>query len=110
MEFKAKDIAALLKGVVEGDGEVMVNNVSKIEEGKPNTLAFLANPKYEHYIYTTAASVVLVNHDFSPVQQVPCTLIRVPSAYEAIASLLQMYDSMRSRPTGIEQPATNLLS
>ena len=102
MEFKAKDIAALLKGVVEGDGEVMVNNVSKIEEGKPNTLAFLANPKYEHYIYTTAASVVLVNHDFSPVQQVPCTLIRVPSAYEAIASLLQMYDSMRSRPTGIE--------
>ena len=46
MEFKAKDIAALLKGVVEGDGEVMVNNVSKIEEGKPNTLAFLANPKY----------------------------------------------------------------
>lgn len=76
MEFKAKDIAALLKGVVEGDGEVMVNNVSKIEEGKPNTLAFLANPKYEHYIYTTAASVVLVNHDFSPVQQVPCTLIR----------------------------------
>ena len=49
MEFKAKDIAALLKGVVEGDGEVMVNNVSKIEEGKPNTLAFLANPKYEHY-------------------------------------------------------------
>ena len=76
MEFKAKDIAALLKGVVEGDGEVMVNNVSKIEEGKPNTLAFLANPKYEHYIYTTAASVVLVNHDFSPVQQVPCTLYR----------------------------------
>ena len=105
MEFKAKDIAALLKGVVEGDGEVMVDNVSKIEEGKPNTLAFLANPKYEHYIYTTAASVVLVNHDFSPVQQVPCTLIRVPSAYEAIASLLQMYDSMRSRPTGIEQPS-----
>jgi len=101
MEFKAKDIAALLKGVVEGDGEVMVNNVSKIEEGKPNTLAFLANPKYEHYIYTTAASVVLVNHDFSPVQQVPCTLIRVPSAYEAIASLLQMYDSMRSRPVKI---------
>ena len=46
MEFKAKDIAALLKGVVEGDEEVMVNNVSKIEEGKPNTLAFLANPKY----------------------------------------------------------------
>ena len=90
MEFKAKDIAALLKGVVEGDGEVMVNNVSKIEEGKPNTLAFLANPKYEHYLYTTAASVGLVNHDFSPVQPVPCPLIRVPSAYDETASLLQM--------------------
>ena len=56
MEFKAKDIAALLKGVVEGDGEVMVNNVSKIEEGKPNTLAFLATPKYEHFDYVDFAS------------------------------------------------------
>lgn len=105
MEFKAKDIAALLKGVVEGDGETVVCNVSKIEEGKPQTLAFLANPKYEHYIYTTGASVVLVNSDFVPAQPVPCTLIRVPSAYEAIASLLQMYDSMRARPVGIEQPS-----
>ena len=74
MEFKAKDIAVLLKGVVEGDGEVLVNNVSKIEEGRPNTLAFLANPKYEHYIYSTKASVVLVNQNFVPAQSVPCTL------------------------------------
>ena len=106
MEFKAKDIAALLKGVVEGDGEVMVNNVSKIEEGKPNTLAFLANPKYEHYIYTTCCFCRFgESWLFSLYSTVPCTLIRVPSAYEAIASLLQMYDSMRSRPTGIEQPS-----
>ena len=105
MEFKAKDIAALLRGVVEGDGEVTVNNVSKIEEGKPHTLAFLANPKYEQYIYTTEASIVLVNKDFQPAQPVKCTLIKVDSAYDAIATLLQMYESMRQRPTGIEQPS-----
>ncbi len=104
MEFKAKDIAALLRGVVEGDGEATVNNVSKIEEGKPHTLAFLANPKYEQYIYTTEASIVLVNKDFQPTQPVKCTLIKVDSAYDAIATLLQMYESMRQRPTGIEQP------
>lgn len=105
MEFKAKDIAALLKGVVEGDGEVVVNNVSKIEEGKPHTLAFLANPKYEHFIYTTEASVVLVNQDFKPAQSVACTMIRVPSAYDAIAALLQVYENMRPKPSGIEQPS-----
>lgn len=105
MEFKAKDIAALLKGIVEGDGEVTVNNVSKIEEGKPHTLAFLANPKYEQYLYTTQASIVLVNKDFVPSQPVSCTLIKVESAYDAIASLLQIYESMRPRPTGIEQPS-----
>lgn len=105
MKFKAKDIAALLKGVVEGDGEVSVSDVSKIEEGKPNTLAFLANPKYEHYIYSTKASVVLVNQDFVPDQSVSCTLIRVPSAYDAIAVLLQMYEDMRPKPEGIEQPS-----
>lgn len=65
----------MLQGRVDGDGEVAVNNVSKIEEGKPGTLAFLANPKYEHYIYTTEASVVLVNDSFKPSQEVPCTMI-----------------------------------
>lgn len=105
MEFKAKDIAALLKGVVEGDENVMVNDVSKIEEGRPNTLAFLANPKYEHYLYTTKASIILVNHDFQPTAPVSATLIRVASAYDAIASLLQMYENMRPKPAGIEQPS-----
>lgn len=105
MEFKAKDIAALLCGVVDGDGEVTVSNVSKIEEGKPDTLAFLANPKYEHYIYTTEASIVLVNADFQPSKPLQCTLIRVPSAYEAIAVLLRMYENMRPQPSGIEQPS-----
>lgn len=105
MEFKAKDIAALLKGVVEGDSEVIVNDVSKIEEGRPHTLAFLANPKYEHYIYTTQASIVLVNQDFVPSEKLSCTIIRVLSAYDAIAVLLQMYENMRPKPSGIEQPS-----
>ena len=105
MEFKAKDIAALLGGVVDGDPEVIVNNVSKIEEGKPGTLAFLANPKYEHYVYTTQASVVLVNKTFEPAHEYACTLIRVESAYDAIATLLQMYEDMRPKPQGIEQPS-----
>lgn len=105
MEFKAKDIAALLNGVVEGDPEISVNNVSKIEEGRPGTLAFLANPKYEHYIYTTEASIVLVNKTFEPAQELSCTIIRVESAYDAIATLLQMYESMRPKPVGIEQPS-----
>lgn len=105
MEFKAKDIAALLGGVVEGDENAAVNNVSKIEEGKPGTLAFLANPKYEHYIYTTEASIVLVNTDFQSSKPLNCTLIRVASAYEAIAVLLKMYENMRPQPSGIEQPS-----
>lgn len=106
MEFKVKDIAALLNGRVEGDGEIVICNVSKIEEGKPNTLAFLANPKYEHYIYTTAASAVLVNQDFMPARPVGCALIRVASAYDAIASLLQLYEEMvKPNPAGIEQPS-----
>lgn len=105
MEFKAKDIAALLKGVVEGDENITVSDVSKIEEGHPNTLAFLANPKYEHYLYTTKASVVLVNQDFNPSAPVSATLIRVASAYDAIAALLQIYENMRPKPTGIEQPS-----
>ena len=106
MEFKIKDIAALLNGTVEGDGEILIHNVSKIEEGKPNTLAFLANPKYEHYIYSTEASVVLVNQDFVPSKPLSCTLIRVPSAYEAIATLLRIYEEfIKPKPRGIEQPS-----
>lgn len=68
-------------------------------------MAFLANPKYEHYIYTTEASIVLVNKTFEPAQELSCTIIRVESAYDAIATLLQMYESMRPKPVGIEQPS-----
>jgi UDP-3-O-[3-hydroxymyristoyl] glucosamine N-acyltransferase len=103
MEFTAAQIAGFLKGKVEGDPDVAVSNVTKIEEGKPGTLAFLANPKYEKYIYETAASIVLVNEDLALQKKVSATLIRVKDAYEAFASLLEMVESARPRKTGIHK-------
>jgi len=106
MEFKATDIASFLNGEVIGDSDVKVTGVSKIEEGKEGTLAFLANPKYEHYIYATKASIVLVSKDFSPKEKVSATLIKVNDAYEAFASLLDLYLQAKSMlKTGIEQPS-----
>ena len=77
MEFSANQIAALAGGVVEGDGEVKLNTIAKIEEGHPGAISFLANPKYTHYIYTTGSSAVLVSKDFVAEQPVSATLIRV---------------------------------
>lgn len=105
MEFTANDIAEALGGVVEGNGEVAVSGVSEIDKGKPKTLAFLANPKYENHIYTTEASIVLVNADFVPTQAIKPTLVRVPDAYAAMASLLQMYEQSKPKKIGIEQPS-----
>ncbi|NQU52718.1 MAG: UDP-3-O-(3-hydroxymyristoyl)glucosamine N-acyltransferase [Bacteroidetes bacterium] len=106
MNFKAKDIAAFLNGEVDGNGDVEVTNVSKIEEGKPGTLAFLANIKYESFIYSTLASVVLVNKSFVPKNKINATLIKVEDAYESFASLLDLYvQSKSSAKTGIEQPS-----
>jgi UDP-3-O-[3-hydroxymyristoyl] glucosamine N-acyltransferase len=105
MEFTAKMIAELLKGRIEGDPDVTVNNVSKIEEGKPGTISFLANPKYEKYIYTTHASVVIVNDNFVPEKPVSSTLIRVPNAYQAIATLLEMQETMKPRKSGVDSLA-----
>lgn len=106
MNFKAKDIAAYLNGEVIGNGDVDVTNVSKIEEGKPGTLAFLANTKYESYIYNTEASVVLVNKKFVPKKEINTTLIKVEDPYQAFASLLDLYvQAKASVRTGIEQPS-----
>ncbi len=105
MEFKALNIADFLQGTVEGDEQVSVNNVSKIEDGKPGTLAFLANPKYERYIYETEASIVLVRQDFKPEEPVKATLIRVEDPYEAFASLLELYEQTKKLKQGIEQPS-----
>ena len=90
MEFSAQQIASVLGGTVEGDPEVKVNNFSKIEEGKPGTLTFLANPKYEHFIYQTEASIVLVNNVFTPAEPVKATLVKVANAYASLAILLNL--------------------
>ena len=105
MDFKAQNIADFLDGTVDGDENVSVNNVSKIEDGKPETLTFLANPKYERYIYKTKASIVLVNKDFIPEHEVKATLIRVENPYEAFASLLDLVEESKMMKTGIEQPS-----
>ena len=77
MNFTAAIIADFLKGKVDGDPEATVSDVSKIEEGKPGTLSFLANPKYEKYLYETQSTIVIVNEDFQPQQKIRATLIRV---------------------------------
>lgn len=106
MEFSAKQIAGLLHGTVEGDENAVVNNFSKIEEGAPKTLSFLANPVYTHFIYTTDASIVIVNKTLAldkPVKPT-CTLVRVDNAYESFARLLDMYAQIKANKVGIEQP------
>lgn len=105
MEFSAQQIAAFLNGTVEGDPDVKVSNFSKIEEGKIGTLTFLANPKYEHYIYNTKASIVLVNNDFTPSGIVPATLIRVDNAYASLAMLLNMVEQSKKKENSIDSTA-----
>lgn len=105
MEFTAQQIAAFLRGTVEGDPEVKVSNFSKIEEGKPGTLTFLANPKYEHHIYHTEANIVLVNQDFTPTEPIHTTLIRVENAYTALAQLLNMVEQAKSKKSGVDSTA-----
>ena len=106
MEFTANSIAALVNGVVEGDGNVAVNTFAKIEEGKPGAISFLANPKYTHYIYDTKSSIVLVSKDFAAERPVSATLIRVDNPYDTVARLLQIYEqAMAQVPTGVEQPS-----
>ncbi|HAH23211.1 MAG TPA: UDP-3-O-(3-hydroxymyristoyl)glucosamine N-acyltransferase [Prolixibacteraceae bacterium] len=105
MEFKAQNIADFLGGTVEGDANATVSGVAKIEEAKPGTLAFLANPKYNKYIYETQATIVLVNQGFELEAPVKATLIRVPDAYKAFASLLELYQQAKGSKSGIENPS-----
>ena len=101
MEFTVQQIADYLNGVVEGDGSVKVSELSKIEEGRSGTLTFLSNPKYTQYIYSTQASACLVNRDFVPEKEVATTLIRVDNAYECLAKLLTLVDSVKPKKQGI---------
>jgi UDP-3-O-[3-hydroxymyristoyl] glucosamine N-acyltransferase len=105
MEFKAQTIADFLGGTVEGDTNAIVTDVAKIEEGRPGTLAFLSNPKYNKYLYETEATIVIVNLDFELETAVKPTLIRVPDAYKAFASLLELYQQAKGNKTGIETPS-----
>lgn len=103
MEFSASQIAQLLQGIVEGNPDVAVSRLSKIEEGEPGSLSFLANPKYTHFIYDTEASIVIVNRDFAPAKPVKATLIRVESAELAFARLLEMYSKLKYSKTGVSK-------
>jgi UDP-3-O-[3-hydroxymyristoyl] glucosamine N-acyltransferase len=105
MEFTAQQIADFLQGKITGDPTVKVSNFSKIEDGKPGTLTFLANPKYEHCIYHTKASIVLVNEDYEPTSKVEPTLIAVKNAYTSLAVLLNMVEQMKSKKSGIDSSA-----
>ncbi|MGQ9619538.1 MAG: UDP-3-O-(3-hydroxymyristoyl)glucosamine N-acyltransferase [Bacteroidales bacterium] len=105
MEFTAAVIAEFLKGEIEGNPDVKVNTVAKIEEGREGALSFLANPKYEQYIYTTKSSIVLVNRNFIPSVPVNATLIKVDNAYEAFASLLTLVAQSKDTRKGIHPTA-----
>lgn len=105
MEFKAQIIADFLGGTIEGDVNATVTDVAKIEEGRPGTLAFLSNPKYNKYLYNTEATIVIVNQDMQLEAEVKATLIRVPDAYKAFASLLELYQQAKGNKTGIESPS-----
>jgi len=103
MKFKASEIATLLNGLVEGDADITVNKLSKIEEGEHSSLSFLSNPLYTQYIYTTKASIVIVNKDFVPNQPLKCTIIRVESAETAFAKLLEVYNQIKNNKIGISK-------
>ena len=105
MKVTAKIVADFTKGELIGNPDEVVTDVSKIEEGRKGTLAFLANPKYEKYIYTTEASIVLINKDFQINGPINSTLIRVDNAYDAFTSLLELYSRLVPEKTGIEQPS-----
>jgi len=106
MEFTAQQIASMIGGRVEGDENTTINTFAKIEEGKKGAISFLSNPKYTHYIYDTESSIVLINEDVALEKPVKATLIRVKNAYESVARLLQFYEQMRPKKTGIDPLAS----
>lgn len=104
MKFTAEQIAGILEGTLEGDSEVEVSGLSKIEEGTEGTLTFLANPKYIPYIYTTQASICIVKKDFVVEKEIVPTLIRVEDPYQCFTKLLEFYDEAKQPKSGLEQP------
>jgi len=106
MEFSAKQIATFIEGEIVGDENATVHTFAKIEEGIPGAISFLSNPKYTSYIYNTQASIVLVNKDFSPEQEIKATLIKVDNAYESLAKLLNLYEQSKPKKEGIDPLAS----
>ena len=103
MQFTAEMIAGFLNGTIVGDKSAAVSTVSSIEGGKPGSLTYLTNPKYEQYIYSTKASIVLVDKSFEPKESVEATLIKVDNVGECVLSLLEMYNASRPRKKGISK-------
>jgi UDP-3-O-[3-hydroxymyristoyl] glucosamine N-acyltransferase len=101
MEYTAKQIAGFVNGSIDGDETIKVSTICRIEEGVPEGLSFLGNPKYEEYIYETRAGIVLVNADFVPAKPIQTSLIRVANAYEAFTALLKAIDN-RPKRSGVE--------
>lgn len=106
MEFKATQIAEILGGEIIGDSSAMVSTLSKIEEGEKGSMTFLSNPKYTQYIYTTNASIVIVNKSFEPTQEIKSTLIKVDDAYQAFTQVLEFYNEYKNQKSGIEKPVS----
>jgi len=91
MQISAKELSQLLNGTLEGDPNVLVSQPSKIEEATKDSICFFANPKYEHYVYSTEASIILVSNDFKPSQPVKATMIRVADVYKSVSFLLENF-------------------
>ncbi len=104
MKFTAKQISEILGGEVEGNANEEVFKLSKIEEGEKGSLTFLSNPKYTSYLYTTNASVAIVNKSFIPEKEVTATLIKVDDSYKAFSTLLEYYNQVKLNKQGIEKP------
>ncbi|MCR9183649.1 MAG: UDP-3-O-(3-hydroxymyristoyl)glucosamine N-acyltransferase [Flavobacteriaceae bacterium] len=104
MKFTALQIATILEGEVDGNPEIEVSKLSKIEEGESGSLTFLSNPKYTSYIYSTEASITIVDKTFSPEEKLNTTLIRVKDPYKAFSKLLEYYNMVKLNKTGIEEP------
>lgn len=105
MKFTAEQIASILEGEVVGNPQATVYKLSKIEEGVAGALTFLANPKYQNFIYSTKATITIVNNTFIPEQELSTTLIKVEDAYKAFSKLLEYYNQVKLMKSGIEQPS-----
>ncbi|MFD2528434.1 UDP-3-O-(3-hydroxymyristoyl)glucosamine N-acyltransferase [Polaribacter marinaquae] len=104
MKFKAQQIADILEGDIVGNPDEEVSKLSKIEEGEKGSLTFLSNPKYNSYIYTTNASIAIVNKSFIPEKDITTTLIKVDDAYKSFSKLLEFYNEVKNNKSGREQP------